>query len=57
MAAGITLKACTGLFEDEVEFDGKYANMVRFLRDEVGVFGSYRDAYVVASIVGFLNNR
>ncbi len=57
MAAGITEKSSNGLFENEIEFNGKYATMVRFLKDELGLFGTFREAYVVASIVGFINDR
>ena len=57
MATGITEKGNAGLFENEIEFNGKYATMVRFLKDELGLFGTFREAYVVASIIGFINER
>ena len=52
--AGIIIKGSNGLFDNEIEFQGKYATEIRFLRDEVGIFNSFRDAYLVSAIVGFL---
>lgn len=57
MGIGIVEKGNAGLFDNEIEFNGKYATMVRFLRDDVGLFGTFREAYVVSSIVGFINER
>ena len=57
MAVGIVEKGNSGLFDNEIEFNGKYATMVRFLKEELGLFGTFREAYVVASIVGFINER
>lgn len=57
MATGIIEKGNSGLFENEIEFNGKYATMVRFLKEEIGLFGTLREAYVIAPIIGFINNR
>ena len=57
MANGITEKGNAGLFENEIELNGKYATMVRFLKDDLGLFATFREAYVIASIIGFINNR
>ena len=57
MAAGIIEKGNSGLFNNEVEFNGKYATMIRFLKEDVGIFGTFREAYVVSAIMGFLNDR
>jgi len=43
-----------GLFENEIEFNDRYASIVRFLRDEVKIFNSFRDAYLNAAVIGFL---
>ena len=50
-------KGNSGLFDNEIEFTGKYATMVRFLKEDLGLFSTFREAYVTASIIGFLNNR
>lgn len=39
--AGITEKSNSGLFENEVEFNGKYATYVRFLKDDIGLFSTF----------------
>ena len=52
--ADIVIKGTSGLFENEIELHGKYASEIRFLKDEVGIFNSLRDAYVVAAIIGFI---
>lgn len=57
MASGIIEKGSSGLFDNEIEFNGKYATMVRFLKDDLGLFGTFREAYVISSIVGFINER
>lgn len=57
MATGIVEKGNSGLFDNEIEFNGKYATMVRFLKEELGLFGTFREAYVISSIVGFINER
>ncbi len=52
--ADIIVKGSSGLFENEIELHGKYATEIRFLKDEVGIFNSLRDAYVVSAIIGFI---
>ena len=56
MALGIIEKSNNGLFENEIEFNGNYATMVRYLKETVGVFTTFREAYLVSAIVGYLNN-
>ena len=56
MGAGIIEKGSSGLFENEIEFNGKYATMARFLRDDIGL-GTFREIYVLSSIIGFINER
>ena len=55
MAKGIIEKQSGGLFENEIEMQGKYATMARFLRDEIGLFSTFREVYVTGAIVGYLN--
>lgn len=55
MASGIVELGTSGLFENEIEFNGKHARMVRFLKEEIGVFATFREAYVLSAAVGFLN--
>lgn len=43
------------MFDKEFEFKGKHAGYVRFLKDEIGLFKTYREAYTISAIVGFLN--
>jgi len=55
MATGIIEKSNNGLFDNEIEINGKYATMVRFLKEDVGVFATFREAYLTSAIIGFLN--
>ncbi len=57
MATGIIEKSNNGLFENEIEFTGKYATIVRHLKDDLGLFTTFREAYVTAAIIGFVNKR
>lgn len=57
MAAGIIEKGSNGLFENEVELNGKYATIVRSLKEETGLFSTFREAYVAAAAIGFANHR
>lgn len=56
MATGIIEKGNSGLFDNEIEINGKYATMTRFLKD-AGIFETYREAYMIAVIIGFLNKE
>ena len=56
MASGIIEKSNSGLFCNEIEMNGKYATMVRFLKEEIGIFSTFREAYIAAAIIGFLYN-
>ncbi len=55
--SGIVEKGSSGLFNNEVEFTGKYATYARFLRDEIGILQTFREVYVLGAIIGFMNNR
>ena len=44
------------LFDKEFEFQGKHANYCRFLKDEINLFRTFREAYTVSAIVGFINS-
>lgn len=57
MAANIIEKSNNGLFENEIEFVGRYATIVRHLKDDLGLFTTFRDAYVTAAIIGYVNKR
>lgn len=57
MANGIIEKSNNGLFENEIEINGKYATMVRFLKEEAGIFSTFREAYLTAAIIGLLNSN
>ena len=56
MASGIIEKSNNGLFDNEIEINGKYATMARFLKEDVGIFATFREAYLTAAIIGLLNN-
>lgn len=56
MASGIIEKSNNGLFDNEIEINGKYATMARFLKEDVGIFATFREAYLTSAIVGLLNN-
>ena len=57
MAANIVEKSNNGVFENEIEFTGRYATIVRHLKDDLGLFTTFREAYVTAAIIGFVNKR
>lgn len=44
------------MFDKEFEFKGKHATYVRFLKDEIGLFKTFREAYTICAIVGFINS-
>ena len=56
MASGIIEKSNNGLFDNEIEINGKYATMARLLKEDVGIFATFREAYLTAAIIGLLNN-
>lgn len=43
------------LFDSEFEFVGKHATYCRSLKEEIGLFTTFREAYMISAIVGFLN--
>ena len=45
------------LFDKEFEFKGKHADYCRFLKDEIGLFKTFREAYTTSAIIGFINNK
>lgn len=53
--ASITEKSNNGLFENEIEINGKYATMARYLKEDASLFSTFREAYLISAIVGFLN--
>ena len=55
MAANIIEKSNNGLFENEIEFIGRYATIVRHLKDDLGLFTTFREAYVTSVIIGYVN--
>lgn len=57
MANGIIEKSNKGFFANEIECNGKYATMIRHLKDDLGLFPTLREAYVLAAIIGFLHGR
>ena len=57
MANGIIEKSRNGLFENEIECNGKYSKMIRFLKEDIQIFTTFREAYVLSIVIGFLNNR
>lgn len=42
------------LFDKEYEFVGKHATYCRALKDEISLFSTFREAYMISAIVGFL---
>lgn len=44
------------LFDKEFEFSGKHATYVRFLKNDLQLFKSFREAYTVAAIIGYINS-
>lgn len=57
MAANIIEKSSNGLFENEIELIGRYATIVRHLKEDIGLFTTFREAYVTAAIIGYANKR
>lgn len=57
MAVGIIEKSNNGLFENEIEMNGNYATIVRHLKDDLGIFTTFREAYVTAAVLGFVHKR
>ena len=54
MLAGVVEKSNNGLFENEIELNGKYATIIRHLKDDLGIFTTFREAYVTAAAIGFV---
>ena len=57
IVSSIVEKSNAGLFENEIEFNGKYATIVRHLKNDLNLFTTFREAYVTAAIVGLLNGK
>lgn len=57
MSMSIIEKSNNGLFENEIELNGKYATIVRRLKEEIGLFSTFREAYITAAIIGYINNK
>lgn len=54
--SGILEKGNSGLFNNEIEFQGKYARMARYLKEDAGIFTTFREIYVIGAVIGFLKN-
>lgn len=57
MANFIIEKTNNGLFNNEIELTGKYATLIRKFKDDIGLFPTFRDCYMVAAILGFLHGK
>lgn len=57
MAVGIIEKGSNGLFNSEIEFTGKYSLMAKYLKDQIGLFPTYREIYVVSVALGLYLNK
>lgn len=57
MSEYIVEKSNNGLFENEIEINGKYATIVRYLKEESKIFTTFREVYITAAIIGFLKNK
>ena len=55
--AGIIEKSNNGLFENEIELNGKYATIIRHLKEDLGLFTTFREGYVTSAVIGFLNQK
>ncbi len=55
--AGIIEKGNNGLFANEIEFNGTYATYARYLKDEIGLFQTFREIYLISAILGYLNRK
>lgn len=44
------------LFDKEFEFKGKYADYCRFLKNDIGLFKTFREAYTTSAIIGYINS-
>lgn len=51
----IVEKSNRGLYENEIEISGKYAKYLRFFKEDIGLFETFREAYVTATIIGCVN--
>lgn len=57
MASGIVEKGNGTIFYNEVEFNGKYSTMARFMKDKFSIFPTYREVYLISAAVGFYLNK
>ena len=57
MASGVVEKGNNGLFLNEIEFVGDYSQMVRYLKDTIGLFPTYREVYLISAAVGYYLNK
>lgn len=53
---GVIEKASNGLFENEVEFHGIYAKHLRSLKEDIGLFCTVREGYIISAIIGCLHS-
>lgn len=57
MAGAVEKGNNPGLFENEIEFNGKYAFQIRYLKDDLHLFGTFREAYVTSAAIGYMFNK
>lgn len=57
MSNAIIEKTNNGLFENEIELNGKYGYYIRFLKDEIGAFTTFREVYILSTALGFIKHR
>lgn len=46
-----------GLFESQIEFRGKYCDYIKYLKEDIKVFSTNKEAYVISTIIGFLEGK
>ena len=49
-------KSNNGLFENEIELRGIYAKKLKELKEDIGLFNTIREGYVLSILIGYLNN-
>lgn len=49
-------KSNNGLFENEIELQGIYAKKLKELKEDIGLFNTIREGYILSILIGYLNN-
>lgn len=57
MAQGVIEKGNRGLYQNEIELNGKYATMARTLKDDLNIISTFREVYIISTLIGFLNQQ